>query len=137
MQKKYNDDYKENIKIIINGIRIDKVLLKLSPYIGNSGKVESSTFLGIGHTIKTNLDNDLLVFTISPKIVVHLFSERILDQNREIIYDIEVSDWKAKCILKEIIYGSSLSITGEDIYLIFKVLNHKNNSEDMDSSKIG
>jgi len=73
MKKKCNDDYKKNIKIIINGVRIDEVLLKLSPYVGKSGKIESSRYMGIGHTIKVNLDNDLLVFTISPKIVVHLF----------------------------------------------------------------
>ena len=129
MKRKKTSSYEDNIHISVNGVRVDKIKLKMAPFLNKDGNY-SPCSLGIGHNIKANINENLLFIKIPPKITVQLFMDKTLIADKEFEYDFEIFDWKAKCLLKDIIY-SEINSHDENIMMIFSIINESGDNSSL------
>lgn len=131
--KRKSSDYRNNIHISINNVRVDKITLPIGSMLNQESGMRTSASLGIGHNIKAQIKDKILCIKISPKIALDLFRKEILKPDTNSIYEIEIFEWKAKCFLFEIFYGDINKSHEEDVFIIFKVKEElQNNSSKRD-----
>lgn len=131
--KRKSSDYRNNIHISINSIRVDKITLPLGSMLNQESGMRTCASLGIGHNIKAQIKDNVLCIKISPKIALDLYRKEILKADTNSIYEIEIFEWKAKCFLSEIFYGDINKTHEENVFIIFKVIEElQNNSSKRD-----
>jgi hypothetical protein len=123
MKKKPEYEYKNNIKVRLNGIQLDKLQLQLANADGNS-----RSYLILGHNIKAQLFGNSLCLLISPKIVVELYRQSILTTDKTTLYRIEILGWESECILSDIVYGEAYRVMPEEVVLFFEIINNTKES---------
>ena len=90
--------------------------------------IRSCHSLGLGHNIKAQIKDNTLCIKISPRIVLDLYRKEILKPDTNLIYEIEIFDWKAKCFLSEIFYGDIDKSYEEYVFILFKVVEELQNN---------
>jgi hypothetical protein len=131
--KRKSSDYRNNIHISINNIRVDKIKLPLGSMLNQDSGMRTCHSLGLGHNIKAQIKDDILCVKISSRIALDLYRKEILKPDTNSIYEIEIFDWKAKCFLSEIFYGDINKSYEENVFILFKVVEElQNNSSKRD-----